>query len=302
MRGWVIGAVAAALLIVAARAARHLPPTRTAASASARPLNASCQSLCQPVPPLGPDGEAVTDSYYFVHRTLAGDGSITARVTSLTGLYPGRQRHAGQRRPTRPARWSGAAVVQGRLILTTARHRLGVRRGDGHRRARRADAVRLHPRHRRPAGVSARAPRWLRLTRAGDTLTGYESADGTHWTQIGTATSPGCRTTVQVGLFVTSPQTAPASAVLRPVATARPPARPPTLRSACPQGAWTPGGWAAQNVGANVADAALPTLSSVGSSGPARGFTVTGSGDIAPASVGRRRAPIKTPSSARSPG
>ena len=34
--------------------------------------------------PLGPGGEAVTDSFYFVHRPLAGDGSITVRVTSLT--------------------------------------------------------------------------------------------------------------------------------------------------------------------------------------------------------------------------
>ena len=27
----------------------------------------------------------MTDSFYFVHRPLAGDGSITVRVTSLTG-------------------------------------------------------------------------------------------------------------------------------------------------------------------------------------------------------------------------
>jgi hypothetical protein len=32
----------------------------------------------------------------------------------------------------------------------------------------------------RPGAVSAASPRWLRLTRSGDTLTGYASADGTH--------------------------------------------------------------------------------------------------------------------------
>ena len=31
--------------------------------------------------------------------------------------------------------------------------------------------------------ASAASPRWLRLTRSGDTITGYESADGTHWTR-----------------------------------------------------------------------------------------------------------------------
>ena len=37
-----------------------------------------------------------------------------------------------------------------------------------------------------PGAVSAAHPRWLRLTRSGDTITGYDSADGTHWTQVGT--------------------------------------------------------------------------------------------------------------------
>jgi len=43
-----------------------------------------------PSVPVGPGGEAVTDRFFFMHRQLAGDGSITARVTSLTGIitYP----------------------------------------------------------------------------------------------------------------------------------------------------------------------------------------------------------------------
>ena len=35
--------------------------------------------------------------------------------------------------------------------------------------------------------VSASAPRWLRLVRDGATVTGYDSADGTHWTLSPTA-------------------------------------------------------------------------------------------------------------------
>src|SRR5579862_8854033 len=53
--------------------------------------------------------------------------------------------------------------------------------------------------------VSATSPQWLRLTRSGDTVTGYDSTDGSHWTQIGTATLPGLPATVQAGLLATSP-------------------------------------------------------------------------------------------------
>src|SRR5262249_61904714 len=54
--------------------------------------------------------------------------------------------------------------------------------------------------------VSAAAPRWLRLTRSGDTITGYDSADGAHWTRVGTATLAGLPSTAQAGLFAASPQ------------------------------------------------------------------------------------------------
>jgi hypothetical protein len=38
--------------------------------------------------PVGPEGGTVTDTFYFVHQSLAGDGSITARVTGLSSLAP----------------------------------------------------------------------------------------------------------------------------------------------------------------------------------------------------------------------
>ena len=58
-----------------------------------------------------------------------------------------------------------------------------------------------------PGAVSAAAPRWLRLTRSGDTITGYDSPDGTRWTKVGTATLAGLPpAAAQIGLFTTSPQ------------------------------------------------------------------------------------------------
>ena len=37
-------------------------------------------------------------------------------------------------------------------------------------------------------------------------ITGYDSADGTHWTQVGTVRLAGLAATVQAGLFTTSPE------------------------------------------------------------------------------------------------
>ena len=56
------------------------------------------------------------------------------------------------------------------------------------------------------SAVSPTAPHWLRLTRAGDTVTGYESTDGTTWTQVGTAQLAGNPSTVLAGMFVASPE------------------------------------------------------------------------------------------------
>src|SRR5260370_4767768 len=53
--------------------------------------------------------------------------------------------------------------------------------------------------------ASAASPRWLRLTRSGDTITGYDSADGRHWTKVGIAHLTGLPTVAQAGLFATSP-------------------------------------------------------------------------------------------------
>ena len=104
VRGWVIGVVVAALVIV------------LVGLLSAAGSHTSCNGgPCRFLYPVGPGGEAVTDSFYFVHRPLADHASITARVTSLTGLLPtaaaGRVRAGqGPRSGCIPA----GAVVQGR--------------------------------------------------------------------------------------------------------------------------------------------------------------------------------------------
>ena len=50
---------------------------------------------------------------------------------------------------------------------------------------------------------TATPPRWVRLDRAGNTLTAYQSSDGSTWTQIGAATVT-MQPTIWVGIAVTS--------------------------------------------------------------------------------------------------
>ena len=51
--------------------------------------------------------------------------------------------------------------------------------------------------------ASGAAPRWVRLTRAGDVFTSYRSADGVTFTEVGSVTVP-MANAVWIGLAVTS--------------------------------------------------------------------------------------------------
>src|ERR1039457_5939612 len=156
---------------------------------------------------LGPDGEAVADSFYFVRQPLDGNGSITVRMTSLTGLIPnssssGRVRARAGTGPSTANMhsglepWAKAGIIieentsQGAAyaaMMVTGAH--GVRMQYDY----------THDMPGLPGLPGAVSPRWLRLTRSGDALTGYDSADGTHWTQVGTAHLAGLAATVQAG-------------------------------------------------------------------------------------------------------
>jgi hypothetical protein len=143
----------------------------------------------------------VSDQFYLVHRPLDENGSITVRVTALTGIITYPPPDHDEIVPGLVP-WAKAGIIvkdglkQGSAyaaLMVTGSH--GVRMQYDYTR----DIA------GRPGGVSAQTPRWLRLTRTGDTITGYESADGGQWTKVGTARLAGLPGTVQVGLFVTSP-------------------------------------------------------------------------------------------------
>ncbi|MFE1554373.1 hypothetical protein ACFW6V_05205 [Streptomyces sp. NPDC058734] len=162
--------------------------------------HASCDGPC-PADPTGPDGSLVNDQFAFAHRELGEHGTLTVRMTSMTGTITYPPPNHDQILPGLVP-WAKAGIIikdgvrpgssYAALMLTGAH---GVRmQYDYH-----------HDIAGRAGGVSPESPRWLRLTRSGDTVTGYESADGERWTKVGTARLPGLGKAARVGLFAASP-------------------------------------------------------------------------------------------------
>jgi hypothetical protein len=227
----------------------------------------------------------VTDSFSFVRQPLTGNGSITARVTALRGANLGAgPGQAGDGGPGL-APWSKAGIII----------KQGTRQGSAYAAmmVTGSNGVRMQYNYTgdiagMPGGASAGHPRWLRLTRSGDTITGYDSADGTHWTQVGTVQLAGLPSTVQVGIFATSPNVT-------------------VIQNSFGGGTSNSGSTQAtgvfDHVGVTSASPGTWTDTTVGGGGPAglnpggspgskpytrsgSTFTVTGSGDIAPVTPG----------------
>jgi ABC-type transport system involved in multi-copper enzyme maturation permease subunit len=271
VRGWVIAVIVAALITLLLGLYTGL-----------RSQQGCPGGPCHYTIPTGPGGAAVTDTYYFVHRPLTTDGTITARMTSLasvidSGLTP----QGPARTQPAPVPWSKAGLIiaagsgQGSAYAAVM-----VTGGNGTRMQWNytGDTPGL------AGSVSAASPRWLRLTRAGDVITSYDSADGTSWTKIGTATLPGLAPTVQAGLFATSPgYTATASQQLTGgSSTGAPTDATATFDRIRLQGDWPGSSWAGTSVNGGPGSISYPAGTMAGYRQAGGTFTVTGSGDIAP--------------------
>jgi ABC-type transport system involved in multi-copper enzyme maturation permease subunit len=268
VRGWVI-----ALLIAAA-----LPTVFALLN------NSSCGGSGCVASPTGPGGGAVTDQFSFVHRALAADGSITVRVTSLTGLTPagsgigsgaaGASPTAGWKPDLVP--WSKAGIiVTSSTTPGSAYAAMMVTGGHGVRMQwdYTADTAGLG------GTVTTASPRWLRLARHGDTITGYDSVDGASWTKVATVTLSGLPATAQAGLFATSPSR---GVTLSQSAVGQSGAVVPTQDTGAFDhltlgGAWPSGAWTGVDVGDTNGPTGLDGFRQADG-----GFRVSGSGDIAP--------------------
>ena len=282
VRGWAIGIVVGGLLIVGLGVLTSANSVCSTASVS--PHNRHPAPRACPAPATGPGGGWVSDSYYFVRQPLAGNGTLTVRVTSLTGLYSNRggigrgpNPLAGMTPGVQP--WSKAGIIirastaRGSAyaaMMVTGSH--GVRMQWNFTRDRAGIAWK----------VSAKSPRWLRLTRSGDVIRGYDSADGRRWTLVGTATLAGLRTTVQAGLFAASPgYTVTTTSVGTASAVGGPTLATATFDRLSERGTWPAGRWIGEDIQGRT-DNALPA-SVQGFTEDAGQFKVSGSGDIAPA-------------------
>lgn len=247
-------------------------------------LSASVSHQGNPATPAtGPGGEAVSDTYMFVHQRLDGDGTLTTRVSSLSGAhtsFSGSQANGfsessrggpGSQLTSGLAPWAKAGIIiepdtkQGTdyaAVMVTGSHGVQMQ----------VNYTQDSPGLAGPAGRSS--PRWLRLTRTGDLISGYDSADGIHWTRTGTVRLAGLPRTVQIGLFVTSPAyfASGADVGTPSVATA-------AFDHTSAEGDLPARSWAGNQVAGLYPD--QPSASSWQQSS-AGSFTITGSGDIAP--------------------
>jgi len=287
VRGWVIGMILAALLTI------FIGVFAAANASIGCAFNGGPQKTgkaCVPYVPHGPGGEVVTDSFSFVRQPLTGNGSITARVTALTGEHANlsagpAQVGNGNTVPGLTA-WAKAGIIikqsthQGSAyaaMMVTGSH--GVRMQYNYT----GDIAGM------PGSVSAARPRWLRLTRSGDTITGYESADGTHWTQVGAVQLAGLPSTVQVGMFATSPNYIVTQNSFGGDSSNSGPAQATGAFDHVGLTGATPGTWAGTTIGGGGPAGGPGPFGGRGSAPYSRNggtFTVTGSGDIAPVTTG----------------
>jgi ABC-type transport system involved in multi-copper enzyme maturation permease subunit len=270
VRGWVIGLLVAALAIVVL----GLGPSAQGSCGTHGAASDCTQTL-------GPGGEAVTDSFYFAHQTLDGNGTITAAITSLTGRIPDFSDAGAGPMPMRDGLvpWAKAGIIitastrpgsAYAAMMVTGGH--GVRMQYDYT----GDVPGL------AGAVSASSPRWLRLTRSGDLVTGYDSADGAHWTKVAAVTLAGLPTAVQGGLLATSPQYSQTSMGQLSLNSAASQATG-TFDQVRLGGSWPSAAWTATAIGA----AGGPAAGSPGSFSDTDGrLSVSGTGDIAPSVSG----------------
>ncbi len=134
------------------------------------------------------------DQFRFAYKSLSGDGSITAKVESLT----------------RSDAWSKAGVMIRETIDGGSKHAMIVVTPDNSVSFQYRSATSGSSANNDQAG-GLKAPYWVRLTRTGNTFKGESSPDGKTWTQVGQTTIT-MTANVNIGLCVTSHNAAAISA------------------------------------------------------------------------------------------
>ncbi len=143
---------------------------------------------------LGGAGKGITgtaDEFRYAYKQLTGDGSIIARVAGITSTNASARAGVIIRGSLEPsARYAGVLVTSGGSVLFQRRS---------------SDAGSTTT----TTQAGAAAPRWVKLTRSGNTLTAQHSQDGVTWTDVTSTSGTSSDTvvlagTLYVGLAVSS--------------------------------------------------------------------------------------------------
>ena len=115
----------------------------------------------------GADVWGTSDAFHFAYRSLDGDGTIVAEVTSILGAQA----------------WTKVGVmIRGSTQANSAHAFMLVSNGKGVAFQRRTVSGGVST---STAGGTGTTPRWVKLTRAGSRITAFVSPDGRTWTTVG---------------------------------------------------------------------------------------------------------------------
>src|SRR5882762_1999959 len=128
---------------------------------------------------------STADGFHFVYQPLSGDGTIVARVASVSPSSTG----GVMIRETLNA--NAAEVFPTYYAQSTYMNYRSTTGGTTNQ----------------AVGSSATLPYWVKAVRTGNTLSGYSSPDGVNWVQIGTSQTIPMAQTVYIGLVVSSGNT-----------------------------------------------------------------------------------------------
>ena len=134
----------------------------------------------------GANISAKNDEFQYVYQTASGDCNIVARIASVEKTNALARAGIMIRETTGDkSRYAAVLVTPGSGVQFQRRTSTGGTTAN--------TAV---------SGITA--PRWIRLTRTGNTLRAYHSTNGTAWTQFGSNRTVTMATTVTIGLAVSS--------------------------------------------------------------------------------------------------
>jgi hypothetical protein len=137
----------------------------------------------------GTDIWGTADGFQFYYQQLVGDGTVIGRLTSMpkgSGISSWAKAGVMMRNDLTPGSMNAFCSLDGthgqRFSVRTSENGVSTRSGN----------------------LKTTQPYWFKITRSGNTFTGYSSLDGVAWTQVGAAATISMNTTIYAGIAVTS--------------------------------------------------------------------------------------------------